>query len=134
MLVFAVAGYRAHSDAMRNAYLPPDIVSSAPSNSSGVVFASTRPSSSVIHAVAPTLVDASSGVLRPNQIAVEAGTQSEVVFTGGSRCTSRLDLEDLGIELALGGSGGSILLPPLRPGTYPITCAHGNVIGLLVAQ
>jgi len=134
MLVLAVAGYRAHSEAVRPSYLPPDIAMRVEPSGGSVVFASTRPSPSITRAVQPVLVDASAGVLRPNQIAVKAGMPSEATFTVGRRCTERLYLDSLGIEIALYPSGGSVLLPPLQAGTYPITCAHGNVIGLLISH
>lgn len=134
MLVFAVAGYRAHSDAARASYLPPDIVSRAQATAGGIVFASARRGPSATNVVESVRVDASSGVLTPNQIAVNAGVASRINFTAGRRCTERLYLEGLDIEISLGASGRSVLLPPLQAGTYPITCAHGNVIGLLIAQ
>jgi Cupredoxin-like domain len=102
--------------------------------SGGVVRASTLPNQSVSRAVQPIIVDASSGVLSPNQIAVKADAPSEVAFTSGRRCTEHLYLEDLAIEITLGRYGATLRLPPLQAGTYPITCAHGNVIGLLIAQ
>lgn len=76
-------------------------------------------------------LDTSRGELTPDYIYVAAGMPVEIRFESSDGCAERIVIE--GVEPVASG-GGRVLLPPLAPGMYGVSCGGSEPDGLLLVR
>jgi hypothetical protein len=70
----------------------------------------------------------------PDTILVAAQVPSEISFSEGHECLSRVVFDSLDIEADLEHGGALVTLPALDPGTYTFRCGRDVVHGKLIAE
>jgi Cu+-exporting ATPase len=64
----------------------------------------------------------------------KAGQPIRLEFGPGGGCTAAVKFDQLGIYEDLTDGGGTVDLPALDPGQYPLICQSDMVMGLLVVE
>lgn len=131
LIVFALVGVIAHSQLATSILLPPSVLHTTTAlPSTSVAYADERSASRVQRVD----IDATSGAFEPNQIMIDAGRPSQIVFSAGKGCTSRVSFDRPRISADLSQGGALVDLPALEEGIYPFRCSHGNSAGILIAR
>lgn len=64
----------------------------------------------------------------------KAGVPLRLEFGPGGGCTAAIQFKELGIFEDLTDGGGTVSLPALKPGEYPLICQSDMVMGVLQVQ
>lgn len=75
----------------------------------------------------------SQGTFEPAATA-KAGQPIRLKFSAGGGCTAAVKFDQLGIYEDLTDGGGTVDLPALDPGQYPLICQADMVMGVLVVE
>ena len=75
----------------------------------------------------------SQGSFEPSA-AAKAGQPIRLEFGPGGGCTAAVKFDQLGIFEDLTDGGGTVDLPALEPGQYPLVCQSDMVMGTLVVE
>lgn len=75
----------------------------------------------------------SQGTFDPS-VAAKAGLPIRLEFGPGGGCTAAVKFSQLGIYEDLTDGGGTVDLPALDPGKYPLICQSDMVMGTLVVE
>lgn len=82
---------------------------------------------------ASSLTVSAQGAFTPSGPA-RAGVPLKLEFGQGGGCTAAVQFQELGIYEDLTDGGGTVSLPALEPGEYPLYCQSMMVMGVLTVQ
>ncbi len=75
----------------------------------------------------------SQGTFDPS-VTAKAGQPIRLEFGPGGGCTAAVKFDQLGIYEDLTDGGGTVELPALDPGQYPLICQSDMVMGVLIVE
>lgn len=99
-----------------------------------VVFAAGCAQNTITSADGRQVIQVSSqGTFDPSA-AAKAGQPIRLEFGPGGGCTAAVKFDQLGIYEDLTDGGGTVDLPALDPGQYPLICQSDMVMGVLIVE
>lgn len=101
--------------------------------SAAVLSAGCAPTATVSQDGRQVIEVSSQGAFEPAATA-KAGEPIRLEFGPGGGCTAAIKFDQLGIFEDLTDGGGTVDLPALSPGRYPLICQSDMAMGTLVVE